>query len=44
MWLHNKELTGEEVASQTGFSRALLHRELGPRGTPRFTRKRKEST
>jgi hypothetical protein len=39
LWLHDHTLTGAEVASQTGFSRALLHRELGPRGTARFGRK-----
>jgi hypothetical protein len=44
MWLHDKTLTGDEVASRTGFSRSLLHRSLGARGTPRFVKPKKEST
>jgi len=39
LWLNDKTLTGEEVASRTGFSRALLNRKLGPRGTPQFGKK-----
>lgn len=39
LWLHDATLTGVEVAAKTGFSRSLLHREFGPRGTPKFGRK-----
>ena len=43
LWLKDTTLTGEQVAAKTGFSRSLLNRELGPRGTPRFGKPRKDT-
>lgn len=40
LWLNNEDMTAEQIAKQMGVSRSFLIRKFGPRGTPRFGKKR----
>ncbi len=43
-WLNEPDTTSEQIAKETGYTRAYLNRKFGARGTERFVGGRKETS